>query len=155
MNFVFDLDGTLIDTKEATYQAYKHVGINMPDEAWGLPWYEWLDSADIHDEKTKIYPEMLKRHAKILPTLNSALEVDGFLLTSASISSVMTIFRTFNFILPILGTSCNNDLKINRLNKLKPGLCIDDNVIFGELLEEHTEFKYVHPDDFFIINSVH
>ena len=38
----FDLDGAMIDSRRAVEEAYRRVGIVMPDDAWGKPGVEWL-----------------------------------------------------------------------------------------------------------------
>ena len=60
---VFDVDGVLVDTRELVVQAYRDVGVEMPENAWGLPWHEWLPAlvgddgraAELHREKTRRY----------------------------------------------------------------------------------------------------
>ena len=39
---VFDLDGTLADTRDLVRRAYDLVGVHMPEHAWGLPAEAWL-----------------------------------------------------------------------------------------------------------------
>ena len=60
MTYLFDLDGTLVNTRLAVKEAYRQVGIEMPDDAWGKPWTEWLNNKFAHDAKAKIYPDVLK-----------------------------------------------------------------------------------------------
>src|SRR5690554_4950980 len=38
----FDIDGTLVDTRELNLRAYAQVGVEIPDDAWGRRWQEWL-----------------------------------------------------------------------------------------------------------------
>jgi len=42
---IFDLDGVLVDTRDLVCEAYRHVGVTMPDDAWGKAWHEWLPGA--------------------------------------------------------------------------------------------------------------
>ena len=39
--FVWDLDGTLLDSRDAVRRAYLEAGVVMPDDAWGKPWQVW------------------------------------------------------------------------------------------------------------------
>lgn len=66
--WVFDLDGTLLNTAELNRQAYETVGVKIPNYAAGLPWTEWLPeycggnveiAATIHRQKTYIYLRQL------------------------------------------------------------------------------------------------
>ena len=56
----FDLDGTLVDSREAVELAYRIAGVTMPDGAWGKPWQEWLDDPDVHCRKTIIYINLIQ-----------------------------------------------------------------------------------------------
>lgn len=75
----FDLDGTLVDTRDAVRRSYRIAGVEMPDYAFGLPWQEWLpqlvddtlEATQIHQTKTSIYLDILNSDGpppfKILP----------------------------------------------------------------------------------------
>lgn len=75
MSVIFDLDGCLIDSKKAVCEAYKHVGIEMPEDAWGKPWREWLPkesgsftkAMNDHLGKNLAYRDMILLYAKALP----------------------------------------------------------------------------------------
>lgn len=63
-----DIDGTIIDSRELVTNAYKQVGVTMPDHAWGSPWRSWLPvifdnnldiAAQVHLQKNRIYRDML------------------------------------------------------------------------------------------------
>lgn len=64
----FDIDGTLINTEELNKRAYKLVGIDMPDYAWGLRWQTWLidivgskeRAMEVHTSKVHAYAELLR-----------------------------------------------------------------------------------------------
>jgi hypothetical protein len=96
---VFDLDGTLVDTRRAVVEAYGAAGVKFPAFAWGLPWRAWLPglygeerAAELHAKKTEFYPEMLLNHAEKLPAalVFCQLVAEGVsvgILTGASCSS--------------------------------------------------------------------
>lgn len=54
----FDMDGVIADTREAVREAYRQVGVEMPDEAWGRPAHEWVSERQ-HLLKQQIYPQVL------------------------------------------------------------------------------------------------
>lgn len=64
-----DVDGTIIDSRALVRRAYAEVGVDMPDDAWGRPWNEWLielvgsaRGADlIHNAKIYAYERLLHR----------------------------------------------------------------------------------------------
>jgi phosphoglycolate phosphatase-like HAD superfamily hydrolase len=66
VGYVFDLDGVLIDSRDAVREAYKRVGCVMPDDAWGRPWYEWC-GIEPHTRKVAVYKQMIL--AGEVPTL--------------------------------------------------------------------------------------
>jgi hypothetical protein len=63
MQFIFDLDGTLIDNHSAITAAYAEAGVVIPDMAHGLPVGDWCTPAQ-HITKQRAYPAALKQHAK-------------------------------------------------------------------------------------------
>jgi beta-phosphoglucomutase-like phosphatase (HAD superfamily) len=73
--FVFDLDGVLIDSRQAVEAAYRDAGVEMPSAAWGLPWQSWLidlcgsdeKAREVHALKNELYPQKLLEHAQRLP----------------------------------------------------------------------------------------
>jgi FMN phosphatase YigB (HAD superfamily) len=66
----FDLDGTLLDNKQAVIEAYRVAGVEMPPDAWGRPWKEWLFNSNQHDLKNAAYPSMLEKYGRPLPALD-------------------------------------------------------------------------------------
>lgn len=51
----FDLDGTLVDSLEATLQAYASVGIEFGPQHWGKASTDWNCPEDKHKLKTECY----------------------------------------------------------------------------------------------------
>jgi phosphoglycolate phosphatase-like HAD superfamily hydrolase len=64
----FDLDGTLIDTRELNHRAYQLAGVDIPDYAWGMRWQSWLPNLvgslehaeKLHRKKINIYSDLLQ-----------------------------------------------------------------------------------------------
>ena len=91
MLYVFDLDGTLIESEYAVAAAYRHAGITMPPGAWGKPVGTWCTPAQ-HAEKQRAYPEMLRRYAtegRALPLWHSVPAAHRCVVTGASMSSAI------------------------------------------------------------------
>lgn len=65
----FDVDGTILDTRELNERAYREVGVEVPDHAWGLTWQAWLPAATgyplescevLHRAKVQIYEKLVE-----------------------------------------------------------------------------------------------
>tara|TARA_R110000824_G_scaffold58288_1_gene157709 strand:- start:3433 stop:3933 length:501 start_codon:yes stop_codon:yes gene_type:complete len=95
MTYLFDLDGTLVNTRLAVKEAYRQVGIEMPDDAWGKPWTEWLNNKFAHDAKAKIYPDVLKEFAEPLPLYRYVQQTQAPVITGASRDAVRAINDMF------------------------------------------------------------
>lgn len=81
---IFDLDGTLVDSKEAVKQAYLRAGVTMPEWAWGRPWREWMTDPMAHALKAMYYPAALKEHGRKLPLYDYASKHGSPVITGAS-----------------------------------------------------------------------
>ena len=111
MIWAFDLDGTLVHTKLAVVASYAHVGIIMPDDAWGKPWHEWLLTADgrpdhaSHARKNDVYANYLGHLARPTGLLNFAVSNRCPVLTGASTAAVDAIRERFGIDLNVVGYS--------------------------------------------------
>lgn len=92
---IFDMDGVLVDTKEANRMAYEAVGVTMPENAFGKPWTDWLidavgnnlDEADLrHRAKTDAYGAMIP----YINTLPPASLMDGLMSTGKVFVGIVT-----------------------------------------------------------------
>lgn len=92
---VWDLDGTLINTRQANYLAYKSLGINPPDDFHVRPWQEWC-TQEAHDAKGRVIDGFILNHAKPLQLLD-VWEANGrgTILTNSSWEAVEAIRRRF------------------------------------------------------------
>ena len=100
---VFDLDGVLADTRATVRAAYREVGVEMPDDAWGRPWTEWLVDAvggdvtkaeSLHSQKTVEYRRLLRTDGVVeLPAGTVARELGdrAVVVTSSARSSALLI----------------------------------------------------------------
>lgn len=66
----FDVDGTIVDTRELNRRAYAEVGVEYPADAWGVPWQAWLPRVTgypehacevLHRTKVEVYRRELER----------------------------------------------------------------------------------------------
>ena len=130
MTYVFDLDGTLVDTRLAVEKAYAYAGVVMPEFAWGRPWYEWLDDAQVHAVKTRVYPQFVKQFATPMPLFEHALRLNALVITGASVSAVLAIQQAFAPTLRVALTGASLAEKIEFLNFMPgplTGIYVDDN----------------------------
>jgi phosphoglycolate phosphatase-like HAD superfamily hydrolase len=108
----FDIDGTLVDTRELNLRAYAQVGVEIPDDAWGRRWQEWLPEVvgdpdraiELHERKTSIYVDLILASTVAdieLPCARIARELSHqehgpvrvYLLTGASTRPVLKIIQ--------------------------------------------------------------
>jgi phosphoserine phosphatase len=111
MTYLFDLDGTLVDTRLAVKEAYRQVGVEMPDGAWGKPWTEWLNNKQVHKAKAKAYPNTLKAFAQELPLYHYAHQHKCPVITGASREAVRAIQALFGG-LNVIATCATHARKI-------------------------------------------
>lgn len=126
--FLFDLDGTLVDTAHAVKCAYQSVGCEPPDNFFGRPWREWLSNKDMHDRKNHVYPRMLDQYASELPALKlfRMLPNPG-ILTGASANAATVVLLKFNIMTDLIGCEMTLADKIQLLNALPPGIMFEDD----------------------------
>lgn len=147
--FVFDLDGTLLDTRQAVKEAYRAAGVEMPDECWGLPWREWLtmpNAAEIHKRKNVYYYKTVSIYAKRMPLFSIALQGQYPVITGASwvaVEHVLLMFGKLNVCL----READFDAKIQWLDERKPGTYVDDLPEARQRVKEATEWKVMSPEE--------
>ena len=151
MHFAFDVDGVIADTHALVRLAYRRAGVEMPIEAWGRPWREWLielcgdaDKAHhIHSRKTRFYTGMLQEGlATPLPACNVvrrlvAMRHDVHLITSASPAAATALLLAVGLPLKILyGSGLTKVMKVDALCKLdKCGTYIDDMAVGADIAD--------------------
>lgn len=141
--FIFDLDGVLVDTRDAVCQAYKQAGVDMPDDAWGKPWTDWgpdyckqndLDPDIVHRLKNHWYSREAQNLVRGLPPLWVAHELyeddrDVRILTAASYVAYRATCHLTQPI-PLLGSICPDRAKFEILKTLNAtGVYVDDRPI--------------------------
>ena len=105
--WAFDIDGVLVDSRYAVKAAYKHVGIDMPDSAWGLPWQDWLPKLTPNVDatrrgKSEAYLSLIREGAlDVLPMAQLARQLEGSdcrvaYVTSSSDPSATAILKSLS-----------------------------------------------------------
>lgn len=164
---VCDMDGVLFDTREAVTEAYRHADMEMPVDAFGLSWTEWLiplvgeaEARRIHKLKTELYPAFLHLVKPLTPL---ALFHDTRFLervsiaTAASPAAITLLRRVFGGIEEYVGVSAANaETKADYLITLgstvgwERGVYVDDNEKLGQRIvsmANHAllaEWRFVH-----------
>jgi hypothetical protein len=148
---VFDLDGTLIDTRDAVVEAYRRAGALMPRDAWGKPWWEWTD-ARTHDIKNLHYAYIYEVWVKPLPLLKTALRLNAPVITGASVAAVELAKKRFGP-LNVQLTAADVSQKILFLNELnreedgsRKGVYVDDDPRTREAVREETTWTSISPE---------
>lgn len=157
---VFDLDGTLIDTREAVREAYLAAGVEMPDAAWGKPWHTWLPQLpnlrlspeEIHKIKNANYKHCLREHGRVLPCLQYAVQLDAPIITGASVQAIAHVKTWLSEqgyhlrSVDLFGASY--DMKQFWLNTTSRGIYVDDDVDVRVKLRESTRWLVASPEQF-------
>lgn len=114
--YVFDLDGTLIDSRLAVENSYRDAGVEMPVDAWGKPWHHWLvdvcsgdhdEALRIHELKNKFYVSNLDRYGRVLPLADLARSLieagePVYVITGGSIDAATTALKRAKIDLMVL-----------------------------------------------------
>ena len=154
MIWLFDMDGTLVDTLRATREAYRKAGMKMPEGAWGKPWYDWC-TEEVHKEKQRIYPNTLREFGRILPAAELFKIVGGSILTAASARSVEAVMQLLDIAPELQGdmhTECSAQDKIDIINDMwllhqSKVVYVDDNLEFGKRVLRETGAYFMHVSD--------
>lgn len=152
-HFVFDLDGTLWDTRPLVQEAYQLAGVQMPPGAWGAPWTSWCNPL-AHTKKVHIYHKLLRSRGEPprLPPLEFAHELPieaVHVLTSASHETTRYLIDMYLPGVHLLGWSQTAPQKVASLFVLtrreKDVVYIDDDPN-GEYIAEAADVRFVRYD---------
>lgn len=134
----FDLDGTLVNTRSLNREAYRRAGVEIPDEAWGLSWREWLpdviggdlsDAVAVHQCKQDYYLELIDAVPAddvALPPARLALEIQRtgqddvvmLCLTAASLLAARALLNRLRLFVPVIANlryDQRRDLLVNHV----------------------------------------
>lgn len=102
MRYAFDLDGTLVDSREAILSAYHLAGANPPPNFFMLSRDQWLvgpSAEEVHKAKNKIYIKSIPTMVRRLPLMDlyEALcweeRVEITILTGASREAARAVMK--------------------------------------------------------------
>lgn len=149
-DFLFDMDGTIVDTLKALRLCYRKAGITMPPEAIGQPWQAWCPE-DVHREKERLYPNFVREYVRILPAMRLLRLTQGVVITGASLASVNAV-RSVAAIghFSVLAYNCTLDQKLETImahqrRSAQHIVWVDDNFEFGQrVLRESYNTDFIH-----------
>lgn len=142
MRLVFDLDETLVHTKEANRQAYACVGAWPPQDFHVRPWQEWCGK-DTHERKMQV----LDKFRGLMtpgPAFYLLVRAGGSILTNASTGSLSVILGAFP-VLREFETYHEHDpeMKIRWLRTETPGAYFDNSLRMVERVRRETGWQAV------------
>jgi len=140
---VFDLDGTLIDNKEAVRYAYLRAGVAMPDDAWGKPVGDWC-TKEQHEMKQSVYFNSLLEYGRRGPGIGFWTSIGGapkVIITGASLRSAydsLDFLQTPRDFLAMHGASLREKVAwVKGAMTVQPVLYVDsDSSIANEIWKE-------------------
>ena len=144
MLLAFDLDGTLLDTREAVHLAYVQAGVTPPVDWWGLPWQAWLTDAAAHERKNAIYEGLVHTHVRPLPLLHlaNAHPHDYYILTGCSARAYSALARHFALQPKDVFLSLTLERRVERLRQLgATGLYFDDHPTTARVVQQQTGWQ--------------
>lgn len=180
----FDCDGVLVDTKRANYFAYisalekttglpfgEHFTYHLYEQTYGKSWREWLPSiaddmaSEVHNLKTLIYAEYLRKYATSLAGLPAVdyWKKRGYGVAIVSNSSAQSIVQLFEWIKNELGISYLQGIPVFTPSEAIPakphpamiqeacsrlqvasGILIDDDWEIGTRTSQNAKIRFVH-----------
>jgi hypothetical protein len=136
IRFVFDMDGTIVDSRRAVREAYRRAGHPLPDDAWGKTAGEWGCPPDVHKMKIALYPTLLLRMGRRMHASDLLETVNGEVLTGATLQAVQAVRKFLKNEFRLLGAGCSHEAKIEILQvQSYPGsqiIYVDDDFDFGQ-----------------------
>lgn len=144
MNFVFDLDECLVSTRTAHEEAYKSLGVVPDGLSKHQPAKHWMKDPVLYERKHDIFPEFLRQHGKILPTL-SLFQAGATILTGTSRRSVEALV-VWCPVLKYAGEvlcGMDSDDKLGWLNDHEPGVYFDDYTLFIDRVRKETAWQAI------------
>lgn len=146
MLYVYDLDGTLIDSKIAVEESYKAAGVSPPPDFWGKPFSAWSGDWRAHEMKNELYPEMLKKYGARKFCADLMATTEGYILTGASYDAALYAIQFLGLSDATLGIydECDDARKLRKLEELGEGIYFDDDFRFCQRVKELTTWQAIH-----------
>ena len=141
---VFDLDGTLVDTRKANWEAYRHINISPPDNFHQIPWQQWVTVTG-HDAKNRVLPKFMKIHAKELPLLGVArLMEDKVIVSNISAAALESLIDCVDLDEFNIFAGLDIRSKADRINFLRAEYYVDDSLGNCLYIKDNTECIVYH-----------
>lgn len=144
MHLVFDLEGTLVSTREANRRAYMLCGVTPPDDFHIRPWQEWCTRKQ-HEDKQDVLPGLMREHIALLPCFYVVYsKTGGLVLTNAAerslnaICDAMPVIRTWT-----IYPEHTPEMKLSWLKSRPTGVYFDDNTKLIEKIRRETRWQTV------------
>jgi len=144
---IFDLDNTLIYTRDAAIRAYELAGMPKDKVQWGTPWLKWCP-ADVYKAKCDNFEQALRECGYAMPLLDLALRINAMVITATSEKSVEIIKKLFAPKLNVVLMNASINDKVRFLNYFPLGIYIDDDETTRTVVSHQTLWAAIHPDDY-------
>ncbi len=145
MLYAFDLDGTLIDSREAVLESYRAVGVEPPPDFFMRSWHEWLSDSTLHDAKNRVYIQKLSL-IKPLPLIRLYFDLgQPSILTGASSVAVDMIAKAFGLKRRMIYPELTLVDKIKMMNNIKEGgIMFEDQLEAAQRMRSETKWVICH-----------
>ena len=145
MLLAFDLDGTLVDTRDAVLKSYRAAGVEPPHDFWGKPWRAWLSDKQAHDRKNEEFrkPDTLKA-VKRLKTMELFCQDHSLVLTAASAPAARVILAHYDLRPAALFWELDAEGKVEVLNSHPAGIYFDDDKSICDMVKRRTSWTVMH-----------
>lgn len=144
MQYAFDLDGTLADTREAVLTSYRAVGVEPPLDFYGKTWKEWLNDATLHHRKNAHYIAHGVKLVKPTKMVELMKLVDGFVITGASAAAAEAVLEHIGLPMAFVYPELTKEGKAQILNTYQPGIVFEDSLNVALYLRENTKWTVCH-----------
>jgi len=145
MLLAFDLDGTLVDSRDAVLKSYRAAGVEPPEDFWGKPWRAWLSDKRAHDRKNEEFrkPDTLKL-VKRLKTMKLFCQDHSIVLTAASATAARVMLDYYDLRPAALFWELDAEGKVEVLNSHPSGIYFDDDKSICDMVKRRTSWTVMH-----------
>lgn len=151
MLVVYDLDGTLVDTRLANLRAYEKAGITPPCDFHIRDWKTWTTSK-IHDAKNRFLESVMAENVVELPLLENAQEEGAMVLSNISFDAFNILRLHVNLVSLYIHIEMDSMAKVKFLKDMEEehriGIYIDDSLLTCQLVQQMTSWQVLHAGRF-------
>lgn len=135
---IYDLDGTLVETKLANREAYIMAGVTPPDNFNTIPWQEWT-TKEIHTLKNINLEKTMPEYARELPLLQIARSTKSIVLSNVSDAALKIVAGIFDLSrLTVANKMTPTDKVLFLKNASYTGVYVDDSIETCKLVKATT-----------------